>query len=38
METRKEVWDARRQAQIERRMAEEDQKYGYVCDAYCVDN
>jgi len=38
METRKEVWDARRQAEIERRMAEEDQKYRDGCDTYCGDN
>lgn len=38
METRKEVWDARRQGEIERRMAEEDQEYGDGCDTYCIDN
>ncbi len=34
---RKEVWDARRQIERERRIAAEDQKYGESCDPYCGD-
>ena len=37
VEQRQEVWDARRQAEVERKMKDEDQKYGEQCDEYCGD-
>jgi len=38
VEARKEVWDARKQAEIERRLAAEDQKYGEGGEGSCGDN
>jgi hypothetical protein len=38
VEGRKDVWEARKQAEIERRLAEEDKKYKDGGDAYCGDN
>jgi Fe-S-cluster containining protein len=37
VEQRKEVWDARRRAEIERRRAAEDEKYSGCGDTYCGD-
>jgi len=37
VEQRQEVWDARRQAELQRRIADEDKKYGDGCDPYCGD-
>jgi hypothetical protein len=34
---RKEVWDARKQIEIERRMSADDQKYTEGGDGYCAD-
>jgi hypothetical protein len=34
---RKEVWDARKQMEIERRMSADDQKYAEGGDGYCAD-
>jgi hypothetical protein len=37
VEGRKEVWEARKQVEIERRLAEQDKKYTGACDDYCGD-
>jgi uncharacterized protein len=38
VENRRQVWEARRQAEMERRLAEEDTKYRDDGDACCADN
>ena len=39
VETRKDAWDARKQAEIERRLADEDRKYGEDgCETHCGDS
>ncbi len=39
VEQRKDVWDERKQAEIERRLADEDRKYaGEGCETQCGDN
>ena len=39
VEQRRDVWDARKQAEIERRLADEDKKYaGDGCETRCGDN
>ena len=35
---RQDVWEARRHAEIERRVAQEDKNYAGECDEYCDDN
>lgn len=37
VEQRKDVWDLRKEAEMRRRLEEEDKKYGEQCDDYCGD-